>query len=154
DEIFSVVRARWPSLSINTEIMAGLPEQTPESLSADLEQLLRWAPNSLDVLYYVPMPGIRLQQLISLGRRRTAERGHSLLAARALVNARFRAAGYTQLTGEVFVRDDRDLFTQASFGGGGHHLNTVLALGPSGFGLVGGAAYQNVPDLEAYCTAL
>jgi oxygen-independent coproporphyrinogen-3 oxidase len=154
EQIFSTVRSRWPQLSINTEIMAGLPEQTNESLAADLDQLVRWAPNSLDILYYVLMPGTKLQRLVSLGRRREPRHGDTLLAARAQINRRMRLAGYEQLTGEVFVRDDRDLFTRASFGGSPHRLNTVLALGPSGFGMIDGTAYQNVPDLAAYGRAI
>ncbi len=153
-EIFASARRRWPQLSINTEIMAGLPEQSLESLEADLDQLIEWAPNSLDVLYYVLMPGTKLQRLVSLGRRREPRHGEALLRAREMINRKLRTAGYTQRTGEVFVRDDRDLFTRASFGGSQHRLNTVLALGPSGFGLVDGTAYQNVPDLAAYNDAI
>jgi len=151
--IFSTVRKRWPALSINTEIMAGLPGQTLASLDADLDQLLAWAPNSLDILYYVLMPGTKLQRLVTLGRRSQPRHGEELLAARSRINERMRSSGYQQLTAEVFVREDRDLFTRASFGGARHRLNTVLALGPSGFGLVGGVAYQNRPDLDAYHAA-
>jgi len=153
-QIFETARRRWPGLSINTEIMAGLPEQSLESLEADLDQLIAWAPNSLDVLYYVLMPGTKLQRLVSLGRRREPRHGEALLRAREMINRKLQTAGYAQLTGEVFVRDDRDLFTRASFGGSPHRLNTVLALGPSGFGLVEGTAYQNVPDLAAYNAAI
>ncbi|MEO8842055.1 MAG: radical SAM protein, partial [Kofleriaceae bacterium] len=153
-QIFATARQRWPQLSINTEIMAGLPEQSLESLEADLDQLIEWSPNSLDVLYYVLMPGTKLQRLVSLGRRREPRHGDALLRAREMINRKMRAAGYAQLTAEVFVRDDRDLFTRASFGGSPHRLNTVLALGPSGFGLVDGTAYQNVPSLGAYNDAI
>jgi oxygen-independent coproporphyrinogen-3 oxidase len=153
-ELFATARRRWPRLSINTEIMAGLPEQTLPSLARDLTQLVAWAPNSLDVLYYVLMPGTKLQRLVTLGRRGEPDLGHNLLAARGVVNRVMAEAGYQQRTGEVFVRDDRDLFTRASFGGSRHRLNTVLALGPSGFGLVAGTAYQNVPDLAAWQAAI
>lgn len=153
-QIFATARRRWPSLSINTEVMAGLPEQSRDSLANDLDQLIQWAPNSLDILYYVLMPGTKLQRLVTLGRRREPRHGDVLLGARALINRRMSAAGYRQLTGEVFVREDRDLFTRASFGGSVHRLNTVLALGPSGFGIVDGTAYQNVPDLAEYGNAI
>jgi len=153
-QIFETARRRWPTLSINTEVMAGLPEQSRDSLAADLDQLVAWAPNSLDVLYYVLMPGTKLQRLVTLGRRAEPRHGSALLEVRAAINRRMHAAGYQQLTGEVFVRDDRDLFTRASFGGGAHRLNTVLALGPSAFGMVDGTAYQNVPDLAAYGDAI
>lgn len=153
-QIFATARRRWPKLSINTEVMAGLPEQSRNSLSADLDQLIEWAPNSLDVLYYVLMPGTKLQRLVTLGRRDEPRHGDALLEARSSINHRMTSAGYQQLTGEVFVRDDRDLFTRASFGGSVHRINTVLALGPSGFGMVRGTAYQNVPDLAAYGRAI
>lgn len=153
-DLFATARQRWPALSINTEIMAGLPEQTLESLERDLQQLVRWSPNSLDILYYVLMPGTKLQRLVTLGRRGGPDLGANMLAARALINRVMADAGYEQRTGEVFVRDDRDLFTRASFGGSRHRLNTVLALGPSAFGLVAGTAYQNAPDLAAWTAAI
>jgi coproporphyrinogen III oxidase-like Fe-S oxidoreductase len=135
---------------VNVEIMAGLPEQTLASLRADVDEIASWPIDSADILYYVPMPGTRLQTLIQSGRRAEPLYGASMLEMRRLVNSSFARAGFQQLTGEVFSRSDRDLFTRASYGGGGNCLNTVLALGPSSFGLLGGIAYHNVASLSRY----
>jgi len=77
-----------------------------------------------------------------------------MLSKRILANASLAAAGYKQITGEVFVRRDRDLFVQSSFGGGGNAQNTVLAIGPSAFGFINGAVYHNICDLHAYMKAV
>jgi coproporphyrinogen III oxidase-like Fe-S oxidoreductase len=144
------VKALRPGAIVNVEIMAGLPEQSLASLAADVNEIVSWPVDSADVLYYVPMPGTRLQSFIQLGQRAEPLYGGSMLEMRRLVNASFAAAGFQQLTGEVFSRSDRDLFTRASYGGGGNCLNTVLALGPSSFGLLGGVAYHNVASLRKY----
>lgn len=139
-----------PRASVNAEIMAGLPEQTFTSFEEDVRTLTSWNVDSLDILYYVLMPGTRLEQFVNDGKRRAPEYGASMLAMRAFVNSTLEASGFRQVTGEVFSRSDRDLFVDTSYGGGGNCLNTLLALGPSGFGILGGAVYHNVADLNLY----
>lgn len=139
-----------PRVIVNAEIMAGLPEQAMATLEEDVRQLVAWRVDSLDVLYYVLMPGTRLQQFVLDGRRKAPEYGASMLAMREFVNETMASSGLRQVTGEVFTRSDRDLFVTASFGGGGNSLNTLLALGPSSFGILGGTVYHNVADLKRY----
>jgi len=144
------VRKIRPNLPINLEIMAGLPEQTLQSFRRDLLQVAEWQPDSLDILYYVMMPGTRLYDLVKAERRTAPSYGSEMLRKRMLANSFLSAAGYKQITGEVFVRRDRDLFVQSSFGGGGNALNTVLALGPSAFGFINGSVYHNICDIHVY----
>jgi oxygen-independent coproporphyrinogen-3 oxidase len=138
-----------PDLSINVEIMAGLPGQTQGSLAADIDQLVRLNTDSVDILYYVMMPGTKLKNLINKGKRESPYYGNDLLKMRQMVNSVFNKAGYKQITGEVFTKTDRDLFVQTSFFRG-TGLNTILAFGPSAFGLINGTVYHNVCDLAEY----
>jgi oxygen-independent coproporphyrinogen-3 oxidase len=148
--LIEMVRRHQSDFPINVEIMAGLPEQGYSSFLTDVEQLLQWQTSSVDILYYVMMPGTKLHQLVSRGKRASPHYGADLLRMRQLANNAFQSGGYRQLTGEVFARTDRDLFVQTSFGGGWSGLNTVLAVGPSAFGLLGGTIYHNVCDLQKY----
>lgn len=147
--LIAAARRQFPELNVNFEIMIGMPEQTVSSLSDDLDQILGWGPDSVDLLYYVHMPGTKLVRLAK-ERGSAPAAGEALLEARQLIHRTMSTHGFTALTGEVFTKSDRDLFTRTSFGGGGHGLNTLLALGPSAFGLVHGTAYHNVADLDAY----
>lgn len=153
-QLLGRIRAASPTAAANCEIMAGLPEQSFEELKQDIDTLMSWQMNSLDILYYVPMPGTKLHSLVEMKRREAPLFGNRLLKIRDYTNHTLRAAGYRQATGEVFVRNERDLFVSTGFGGGGHGLNTHLALGPSGFGQVEGTVYQNVCDLEAWQAAI
>jgi coproporphyrinogen III oxidase-like Fe-S oxidoreductase len=148
--LIELVRNLYPDFPINVEIMAGLPEQTYESFSKDVKQLIAWQTSSADILYYVMMPGTKLQRLVNQGKRGAPRYGTELLKMREFANRTFTAAGYQQVTGEVFVRSERDLFVNTSFGGSENRLNTVLALGPSAFGLLNGTVYHNICDLQKY----
>lgn len=148
--VVELCRKLDPRIVVNAETMAALPEQTLESVEYDVSEMIRWGLDSADVFYYVMMPGTRLEKLVTSKQRAEPRYGKSMLMMRDLVASLFRRAGYHAVTGEVFSRNDRDLFTKTSFGGGGNALNTVLALGPSAFGNVNGSIYQNVCDLEQY----
>lgn len=145
-----LARKLSPNMVVNAEVMAAMPEQTLEQVEYDVKELIRWNLDSADVFYYVMMPGTKLERLVTAKRRAEPRYGASMLKMRDLVRMRFAEAGYRPVTGEVFTRSDRDLFTHTSFGGGGNALNTVLALGPSAFGALNGTIYQNVCSLEQY----
>jgi coproporphyrinogen III oxidase-like Fe-S oxidoreductase len=148
--LVELVRQLKPDANVNCEIMAGLPEQTFETFEQDLKGIMSWRTDSLDILYYVHMPGTKLTKLVSTGQRGGPEYGGHLLQLRQFTNSVFREQGWKQVTGEVFVRQERDLFVHTSFGGGGNGLNSLLALGPSSFGHLNGTVYQNVCDLDQY----
>ena len=143
------MRGSFPGLSSNIDLLIGLPGQTAASVATDLEAVRRWRCNSVDVLYYVMMPGTQ-RDLTQSGQRVEPSVGDQLLRLREIVNTVLDGNSWQPLTGEVFASSNRDLFTRTSFGGGGHCLNTLLAMGPSAFGLLGTTAYQNVCDLAGY----
>lgn len=148
--LISLIRKLAPGASVNVDFMAGLPEQTFESIETDIDVIRRWDVNSVDVLYYVMLPGTRLRKLVQLGTRPSPDSGERLLEVRQLVNQSLAKREFVQRTGEVFVRDDENRFVQASYGGGVSCVNTVLGLGPSAFGITDGFVYQNVCDLDLY----
>ena len=152
--LIELARTLAPSVIVNVDLMAGLPDQTLYSFEADLQQLVEWNTDSADVFSYVMLPGTKLHENVSKRRRGPPGSGERLLAMRMLTNQILTKAGFRQITGEVFTRTDRDLFTHTSFGGGGSALNSVLALGPSSFGSLRGTVYRNVPDLHAYKEAV
>jgi oxygen-independent coproporphyrinogen-3 oxidase len=153
--LIELARKNFGALIVNLEIMAGQPGQSLESLERDVEQLIQWQSDSIDILYYVMMPGTKLDLNIRNNRRPSPAFGDTLMEMRRFVNERLPRAGYRQVTAEAFARSERDLFAETSFGGGSERgINTVLALGPSAFGLVDEHSYQNVCDLGAYLRAL
>jgi coproporphyrinogen III oxidase-like Fe-S oxidoreductase len=154
-KLISHARAVRPSMPINVDMMSGLSEQSYDSLVTDIDAVSSWDLDSMDVLFYVAVPGTRLHRQIRDGTRQAPHYGRVLLEMRQATNAILAGRGYRPLTGEVFVRTDRDLFVRASFGGGTPDcLNTLLALGPSAFGLLQGHVYHNVADLHAYLASI
>lgn len=153
EKLVRICRDLDPQMMINAETMAALPGQSLESVEADVRGMLSWGLDSADVFYYVMMAGTKLQRLVASGRRAQPGYGASMLAMRARVLELFNEQGFSPVTGEVYSKTDRDLFTKTSFGGGGNCLNAVLALGPSAFGSLSGSVYQNVCDLDKYVEA-
>jgi anaerobilin synthase len=152
--VVTLAKSLRRDLVLNAELMAGLPTQTPKSLETDLRALVSWSLDSIDVFSYAMMPETPLFKAVALGRTPSPRYGAHLVTLRHLTNAVMESAGYRALTGEVFTKTDRDIFTDASFGGGGDAVNTVLGLGPSAFGLLNGVVYQNVSDLQLYGAAI
>jgi coproporphyrinogen III oxidase-like Fe-S oxidoreductase len=148
--VMELARQLNPRVPVNVDMMAGLPGQSRAVLERDVRAVIGWGADSIDVLYYVNMPGTLLYKKVTDGRRDAPHYGADMLGMRQMVNQLLAESGYRQVTGEVFTRTDRDLFVHSSFGGGENALNTVLALGPSAFGLINGTIYHNVADLNRY----
>ena len=148
--LLEMARRDFPGLTVNVDLMAGLPLQTLGSLTRDVAAVVNWEPDSIDMFYFVLLPGTRLYDLVCKRKAPPPADGKLLLAMRRFVNFALPEAGYRPISGEVFSRTDRDLFTRTSLGDGGNGLNTVVALGPSAFGILDGTIYQNVCDLRLY----
>lgn len=149
-QLIDLSRQLQPDYPVNIDMMACLPGQTFELLEQDISTVLAWNLDSVDVLYYVLMPGTKMKKFVGEGRRDAPVYGQELLRARKFINRSFADAGYSAVTGEVFVKSEHDRFVENSFGSGGNRMNTLLALGPSAFGLIGGTVYQNIPDFKPY----
>jgi coproporphyrinogen III oxidase-like Fe-S oxidoreductase len=65
-----------PDVPINVDMMSGLSEQSHASLVSDMEEVSSWDLNSVDVLFYIAMPGTRLHRQIKEGTRRAPDYGH------------------------------------------------------------------------------
>lgn len=139
-----------PNYPVNVDILAGLPGQSFEVLKADIQKVIDLKLDSVDVLNYIMIAGTKLSRLIKKRKRESPKFGEQLLDARNFINSSFKENNYSQLTGEVFVRSDKDRFTENSFGGRGHRINTVIGLGPSAFGIINGTVYQNIASIHSY----
>lgn len=146
-------RTLSPGMAVNAEIMAGLPQQSFEDFDADLQEILDWNLDSLDILYYVMLPDTKLYRRIMEMKVKAPSYGRTMYEMRKHANNLLQKRGYAMHTGEVFVRNERDLFTHTSFGAE-DGANSVLALGPSAFGKLGDTVYQNIPDLPKYGEAI
>jgi len=147
-------RAAGPGVPVNLELMANCPEQTPASFAADLDRVISWRPDSVDVFTYTMVPGTALHRSITGGEKSQPRYGAQMLQMRRLATGKLGAAGYRHVGGEVFARTDRDRFSESFYGGKGNALHAVLGLGPSAIGHLEGTAYRNACDLGAWEDAL
>lgn len=152
--LMAFVRRLDVPLSVNADLMIGLPGQDLESHDRDLTAFLDWGIDSLDIYSYWMVPGTRLFDNVEAGRRPAPRYGDALLALRRHGKDRLLASGFRPASGEAYVRSDRNNFIHTTFGGGGNGLNSALGFGPSAIGFLEGTLYQNVPDLEAYVRAI
>ncbi|MEM9548088.1 MAG: radical SAM protein [Bacteroidota bacterium] len=148
--VISLCRNEFPWVTVNIDLMACLPGQSFEILKNDIETVISWNLDSIDVLYFTMTVDTKLNKFVQAGKRAAPVYGRSLAKARGYINNKMLKSGYKQVTGEVFVKVDDNRFVENSFGGVGNRLNTVLAVGPSSFGLIGGTSYQNTSNFEEY----
>jgi oxygen-independent coproporphyrinogen-3 oxidase len=153
-ELAAAAKARRPGLCVNVDIMAGLPGQTLESFQRDIEELANWPIDSIDVITYIMFPGTGLHRRILQQQRRAPRYGGHLLRLRQTTARLLAAHGFRGVTADAYGRGADETAVSTALGGGGNGLNTVLGLGPSSWGLLGGTAYRNVCDLGRYVAAL
>lgn len=150
EKTIKISRSLNKDIPINVDLMACLPEQTMDILKKDIETILSWNLNSIDVLYFVMMLDTKMSHFVTLGKRKEPNYGNMLIEMRNYINDTLLENGFKQITGEVFVRSEENRFIENSFGSNGSRLNTILALGPSAFGLINGNIYQNVCKYNDY----
>jgi oxygen-independent coproporphyrinogen-3 oxidase len=153
-----VRKAHEAGIVVNVELMMGCPEQTVETLKADLDEVVSWDPASIDVTAFVPIPGTNLHRRLVQGKfvekpDEGLSYGGRLLGMRQLTTARLAAAGYRLARPECYTRGDRR-FEMNCGPNVGNGLHAALAFGPSAHGHLDGTAYVNVSDLDAYTTAV
>jgi oxygen-independent coproporphyrinogen-3 oxidase len=146
-----LARAINPNVPINVELLHGCPEQTDESVVADLKQLIAWQATSIDLFSYIMLPGTPLYRKVVKGEISQPRYGGHLLNQRQLGKALLEANGYRQVAGEMFKRaGDRGLFSHSFYGSRGNATHCILPLGPSAFGHLDGTVYRNVANLHSY----
>ena len=153
-KVLEMVKTFSPDFPTNIDVMIGLPDQDEASVRSDFSEYVGWNLHGIDVYSYTMVTDTELYRDVSAGKKRPPGYGEDLLRFRKLSTELLTAAGFKQRTGEVFIRGKRDGFIDTVMGGGGNGLNTLLALGPSAIGHVGGTSYRNVGDLDRYERAI
>lgn len=154
DRLIELVRNLDVRLPFNIDLMIGLPGQDIETHDRDLTAILEWGVGSADIYNYWMVPGTRLFENVAAGQRESPRYGEALLEMRRHGKDRLVSSGFRQISGEAYVRSDRDVFMQTTFGGGGNALNTSLGFGPSAIGFLEGTLYQNFADLDMYLNSI
>lgn len=139
-----------PNVRVNVDMMAGLPNQSTESILADIRQISSWGMNSIDVNWFVMIPGTPLYKKILNGDAESNAYGEKMLEMRKSVQRVMEQEGFQQLTGEAFSRNDKHQFSRNFNAGNSKAMNTVIGLGPSAQGSINGNVYRNITDLNKY----
>ena len=149
-EAVALIRSVDRGVTINVELMMGCPTQDEESLARDLHRVIEWEPNSIDVYSFIPAVGTRFYQRLVQQKRGEPACGTSLLQLRQLAKGTLEKAHYRQERAEVFIKSDRHRFAPTSPDKIGNALHTLIPIGPSAIGHIGGTAFRNVCDLTRY----
>lgn len=148
-KFITLIRKMNPDIKLNSELLIGLPNQTISQVNYDIKKVLELNLDSIDILYYIPSPGTRLQKSIFEDKIASPYYGKTLLDIRQHINNKMSQMGFKMLTGEVYSKSEKDLFTRSSYGGN-FKGNNILALGASSFGIIGNISYRNAPELTEY----
>ncbi len=146
--------------SINFDLVYGLPGQTPETLTATLDQVVRMRPDRIAFYGYAHVPWMRSNQ-----RRLDASQlptGKSKLELFLQGHCALLAGGYRQVGMDHFALPDDELVTAQESGRLGrnfmgytpHSDLEILGLGCSSIGSLSGAYIQNFKKLATYRRAL
>jgi coproporphyrinogen III oxidase-like Fe-S oxidoreductase len=153
DRLVELLAVR-PHIPFNVDMMVGLPNQTIESAISDLHRVSAWGIGSLDVYSYWMVPGTKLWEGVTGGRKASPTYGARLLDFRVAAKHAMSELGFKAVAAEAHVRTDINNFMKTTFGGGGNALGTALAFGPSANGFLNGTYFRDVPDLEQYLDAI
>ena len=154
-DIFAVLRDG--GASINLDFLYGLPGQTVESFSRNIEKAIELQPDRLVTFSYAHVPWLKKQQMIleKAGLPASEEKERIFdEAARMLQDA-----GYVRVGMDHFVKPDDELYTALK--SGQLHRNfqgyctrrttaQVYAFGATGISQLETAYVQNTKDLEEY----
>lgn len=147
-------------VSVNLDLIYGLPFQTPASWERTLERVLALGPDRIAVFSFAYVPSVKPHQ------RRLPVHGLPSPAAKLELFRRahraFTSAGYRWIGMDHFARPDDELALAEARGTlwrdfqgytARGDLETV-AIGVSGIGLAGGAYAQNVKSLRHHAEAV
>jgi oxygen-independent coproporphyrinogen III oxidase len=151
-------------VSINADLIYGLPRQTPERFARTIERVIRIAPDRIALYGYAHLPErFKPQRRIDAPELPS---GAARLAMLAQAIDAFGAAGYDYIGMDHFARAD-DALARAKREGQLHRnfqgyttqpLNRqdgdLLGLGVSAIGRVGASFAQNAKTIEAYTQAI
>lgn len=147
-------------LSVNMDLIYGLPFQTPQTFGETVDQVIRWAPDRVAVFNYAHVPWIKPHQKLMPEEALPAP--DSKFAIFVETRRRFEAAGYEAIGLDHFALPDdelaearRDEVLRRNFMGYTTKPETdILAFGVSSISDVGGAYAQNFTRLPHYYRAV
>lgn len=146
--------------SINIDLIYGLPQQTPETFSKTLDEVLCLAPNRLAVFSYAHVPWIKPAQKIL--EDRVLPTPETKLAMLKVTIERLTSEGYVYIGMDHFAREDdelaiaqREKTLQRNFQGYSTRGNAdIFAFGMSSISQAGDIYWQNQKDLTNYYNAI
>lgn len=147
---------RHGALSVNVDLIYGLPHQTPTTFTRTLNQVLELDPDRLAVYSYAHLPALfKPQRLIREEQLPSPDMKLELLR---LAIGRLTEAGYVYIGMDHFAKVGDDLAIaqrhgrlQRNFQGYSTHADCdLVAMGISAIGKVGPTYSQNVRDLDSY----
>jgi oxygen-independent coproporphyrinogen-3 oxidase len=147
-------------LSVNMDLIYGLPHQTPQTFAKTVDKLIAWGPDRVAVFNYAHVPWIKPHQKLMPEEALPAP--DSKFAMFVDTRRRFEAAGYEAigldhfaLPGDELAQARRDEVLRRNFMGYTTKPETdILALGVSSISDVGGAYAQNFTRLVHYYRAV
>jgi len=134
---------------VNLDLMVGLPGESDETVTATLERVIHWAPESVTV-YQLEIPlNTRLYRQATQDADERPIPGWPTKRARlGRCFGRLEQAGYVVRSAYAAVRDPtrhRFLYQDAQYGGG-----DLLGIGVASFSYLGGLHFQNRASYRAY----
>lgn len=143
-------------ISVNLDLIYGLPHQTVETFTRTLEQVLELNPDRLSIYNYAHMPALfKPQRMIREADLPSPETKLQLLK---LAITTLLDAGYVYIGMDHFAKADDELaiaqrhgHLQRNFQGYSTHADCdLVAMGISAIGKIGPTYSQNVRDLDTY----
>lgn len=147
-------------VSVNIDLIYGLPHQTPGTFEKTLDQALLLRPDRFAVFNYAHVPWLKPAQKILM--EVTLPSARTKLELLKLTVQKLTAAGYVYIGMDHFARADDELAVaqrekklQRNFQGYSTCGGTdIYAFGMSSISQVDGFYWQNLKDLPAYYAAL
>ena len=135
--------------TIGTDLIYGLPDQTPAALARDLERLISLDCDHISAYCLTYESGTMLFEQRREGLVRSLSDDAELVHYR-LVREQLAAAGYRQYEVSNFARvGARSLHNQTYW-----RNQPYLGMGPSAVSFLGGIRSKNAPDLGSWCDLL
>lgn len=154
-EIFFAARdARYHSISL--DLIYGLPNQTPDSFAATLEEVIKLSPDRLSVFNYAHMPQLfKVQKQIKDHELPSAAQKLAILknSTEQLTAANYRYIGmdhFAKPDDELALAQDNGTLYRNFQGYSTHSECDLVAMGNTGIGMVGRSYSQNHKGLEDY----
>jgi oxygen-independent coproporphyrinogen III oxidase len=131
------------------DLIFGLPKQTSDILSKDLDQLIDLRPPHISFYQLTVEPGTKLAERVASGSLKMPSQEFNLALYKGGCE-RMIEAGYVRYEISSFARPGFECKHNLGYWEG----NDYLALGPSGHSFMAGQRFANVPDVAQYIKTL